>query len=140
MGPIIQMDLTGQVGLILTFKRYLGALTLKSFPFELRGWDIKSYESINPTDAFGQDIRVYIENNQIIKIEPEFANDSNNNWLTDKGRQFFDSIFEPEKLKTVKRSSEKWENLFRTINKTLYTFNICNLKNNIFNLYYIAIN
>lgn len=107
----------------------MGALTLKSFPFELRGWDIKSYESINPTDSFGQDIRVYVENNQIIKIEPEFANNSSNNWLTDKGRQFFDSIFEPEKLKYVKKSSEKWEDLLRTITKILYTYNISNLKN-----------
>lgn len=107
----------------------MGALTLKSFPFELRGWDIKSYESINPTDAFGQDIRVYIENNQIIKVEPEFSNDSSNNWLTDKGRQFFDSIFEPKKSNNSKKSFEKWDDLFRTINKTLYTFNICNLKN-----------
>ena len=133
----IRMDLIGLTGRTLIFKTYLGALTLKSFPFELRGWDIKSYESINPTDSFGQDIRVYIENNQIIKIEPEFANDSNNNWLTDKGRQFFDSIFEPEKLKNVKKSSEKWGNLFQTINKTLYTFNICNLKNS--NKYFFII-
>lgn len=107
----------------------MGALTLKSFPFELRGWDIKSYESIDPTDSFGQDIRVYIENNQIVKIEPEFANNSSNNWLTDKGRQFFDSIFESNKFKKVKRSSDKWENLFKIISKKLYTFNICNLKN-----------
>jgi len=107
----------------------LGALTLKSFPFELRGWDIKSYESINPTDSFGQDIIIYIENNQIIKIEPEFSNNSSNNWLTDKGRQFFDSIFEPNKLKSIKKSPEKWENLFKTLLTTLYTFNICNLKN-----------
>lgn len=107
----------------------MGALTLKNFSFELRGWDIKSYESINPTDAFGQDIRVYIENNQIIKIEPEFDNNSSNNWLTDKGRHFFDSIIEPENLKNIKKSSEKWNNLFKTIAKTLYTFNICNLKN-----------
>lgn len=108
----------------------MGALTLKSFPFELRGWDIKSYESINPTDAFGQDIKVYIENNQIIKIEPDFSNYSLNNWLTDKGRQFFDSIFEPKHLKKhTKKSSEKWENLFKTITKTLYLLDMCNLKN-----------
>lgn len=110
----------------------MGALTLKSFPFELRGWDIKSYESIDPTDSFGQDIRVYIENNQIIKIEPEFSNNSTNNWITDKCRQFFDSLFEPWKLKSnnsVKKTSKKWEDLFKIIYKTLYTFNISNLKN-----------
>lgn len=116
----------------------MGALTLKSFPFELRGWDVKSYESINPTDSFGQNIRVYIENNQIIKIEPEFLNKSLNNWLTDKSRQFFDNLFEPQKSENLKKLSyEKWNELFKKINKTLYTFNICNLKNS--NKYFFII-
>jgi NADH dehydrogenase/NADH:ubiquinone oxidoreductase subunit G len=33
----------------------MGALTLKSFPFILRSWNVKSYESIDPTDTFGQE-------------------------------------------------------------------------------------
>ena len=93
------------------------------------GGDIKSYESVNPTDSFSQNIRVYIENNQIIKIEPEFTNYSLNNWLSDKGRQFFDSILDPIKFKNIKKTSEKWEGLFNVIYKNLYSFNICNLKN-----------
>ena len=43
---------------------------LKSFPFILRGWDIKNYDSIYPTDSFGQDTTVYLNKNKIIKIEP----------------------------------------------------------------------
>ena len=38
----------------------MGALTLKSFPFELRSWDIEKFESIDPTDSFGSKTRVYI--------------------------------------------------------------------------------
>lgn len=38
----------------------MGALTLKSFPFELRGWDIEKFESLDPTDGFGTSTRVYI--------------------------------------------------------------------------------
>lgn len=38
----------------------MGALTLKSFPFELRGWEIGKFESIDPTDGFGYSTRVYI--------------------------------------------------------------------------------
>lgn len=50
----------------------MGALTLKSFPFVLRSWNVKSYESIDPTDTFGQNTRVYVNKNQIVKIEPQF--------------------------------------------------------------------
>ena len=35
----------------------MGALTLKSFPFELRGWDIEKFESLDPTNSFGSNTR-----------------------------------------------------------------------------------
>jgi len=71
----------------------MGALTLKSFPFELRGWDIEKFESTDPTDGFGSSTRVYISKDQIVLIEPDYNSQTLNTWLTDKGRQFFDGIF-----------------------------------------------
>ena len=71
----------------------MGALTLKSFPFELRGWDIEKLESIDPTDGFGSDTRAYVSKDQIVQIEPDYNIHTTNTWLTDKGRQFFDGIF-----------------------------------------------
>lgn len=71
----------------------VGALTLKSFPFELRGWDIEKFESIDPTDGFGTNTRVYISKQQIIQIEPDHSENTSSVWLSDKGRQFFDSLF-----------------------------------------------
>ena len=68
----------------LKFITFMGALTLKSFPFILRDWDVKSYDSIDPTDSFGQDTNIYINKNQIIKIEPQFSNINSTIWLTDK--------------------------------------------------------
>jgi NADH dehydrogenase/NADH:ubiquinone oxidoreductase subunit G len=68
-------------------------MTLKK-AFELRGWDIEKFESIDPTDGFGSDTRVYISNNQVVQIEPDYNIQTFNTWLTDKGRQFFDGIFE----------------------------------------------
>lgn len=113
----------------------MGALTLKSFPFILRSWNVKSYDSIDPTDSFGQDTKVYINKNQVVKIEPQFSNNTKTSWLTDKGRQFFDGIFgktsesdnssESLPVKTV----QQWETLFKNINKTFYVFDICNFKN-----------
>lgn len=111
----------------------MGALTLKSFPHVLRGWEVRSYESIDPTDSFGQNTRLYIDRNQIIKIEPQFSNTSSSTWLTDKGRQFFDGLFgefsatSPNKNSEI-RSSKQWGHIFKTIKKTLYIFDICNFK------------
>ena len=112
----------------------MGALTLKSFPFVLRSWNVKSYDSIDPTDAFGQSTRVYVNKNQIIKIEPQFNDKTLHVWLTDKGRQFFDAIFDTSvtdvtKLENISiKTTKQWENLFFTIRKTFYVFNICNFK------------
>lgn len=114
----------------------MGALTLKSFPHVLRGWEVRSYESIDPTDSFGQETRLYIDKNQIIKIEPQFSNNSSTTWLTDKGRQFFDSIFgefasseESSKIEnSIVRSNKQWDHIFFTVRKTFYIFDICNFK------------
>lgn len=114
----------------------MGALTLKNFPFVLRSWNVRSYDSIDPTDSFGQETKVYIQKNQVIKIEPQFSNNTLSPWLTDKGRQFFDSIFgkSSEKkniqLKSLPlKTSKQWETLFNNVNKTFYVFDICNFKN-----------
>ena len=50
----------------------MSILTLKSFPFELRGWNIENFESIDPTDGFESNIRVYLSKQQIVQIELEF--------------------------------------------------------------------
>lgn len=113
----------------------MGALTLKSFPFVLRSWNVRSYDSIDPTDSFGQETKVYIQKNQVIKIEPQFANNTLSPWLTDKGRQFFDSIFGKASEKNTQlnslpvKTTKQWETLFKNINKTFYIFDICNFKN-----------
>lgn len=113
----------------------MGALTLKSFPFILRNWDVINYDSLDPTDAFGQETKVYINKNQVIKIEPQFSNNSSYEWLTDKGRQFFDGIFGEMSEKNTQlnslpvKTTKQWEALFKTINRTFYTFDICNFKN-----------
>jgi len=108
----------------------MGALTLKSFPFELRGWDIEKFESIDPTDGFGANTRVYISKDQVIQIEPDYDVNTFNTWLTDRGRQFFDGIFrnqlsskEQESLSLTKNS---WLNILKTIIQTLYVFDHCN--------------
>lgn len=109
----------------------MGALTLKNFPFILRSWNVKNYGSIDPTDSFGQEIRVYVNKNNIVKIEPQFTNNVNNPWLTDKGRHFFDSIFvkNADDSELLLKTKKQWNSLFFNVQKTFYLFDICNFKN-----------
>jgi hypothetical protein len=107
----------------------MGALTLKSFPFELRGWDIEKFESLDPTDSFGSNTRVYINKDQIVVIEPDYNVSTFNTWLTDKGRQFFDGIFGA--CNTISKNDPNtkkhfWLTIFRTILESVYVFDHCN--------------
>nr|YP_010377428.1 NADH dehydrogenase subunit 11 [Navicula tsukamotoi]QYB23115.1 NADH dehydrogenase subunit 11 [Navicula tsukamotoi] len=108
----------------------MGALTLKSFPFILRSWNVQSFESFDPTDSFGQNTRVYIHRNQAIKIEPQFSDKTMQSWLTDKGRLFFDSFFETvSSEKSVSGENlKKWDIILKNLNRNLYVFSACNLK------------
>ena len=101
----------------------MGALTLKSFPFELRGWEVEKVESFDPTDGFCSTTWIYLNKNQIVQIEPIFTF-YKNNWLNDKGRQFFDTIFLNLK-KSKKTKKESWLKLYDQILKTLYLFDYC---------------
>ena len=90
----------------------MGALTLKAFSDELREWEFIEGEGIDPTDSFGVNLRLSIRGNQIYLAEP---NDVQTPWLTDKGRLFFDGLFDsPSKTKT------NWEPIFNEITELLY--------------------
>ena len=111
----------------------MGALTLKSFPFELRGWDIEKFESIDPTDGFGINTRVYISKQQIVQIEPDHSETTSNAWLSDKGRQFFDGIFgawntKNEHNKDIILKKGYWQKNLKTMLKTIYLFEHCTAK------------
>ena len=104
----------------------MGALTLKSFPFELRGWDIEKFESIDPTDGFGRNVRVYISKQKIVQIEPEYDLNVNNNWLSDKGRQFFDGISSISEKNSIKLGNlGSWKKILKTLIQTLYLLDHC---------------
>jgi NADH dehydrogenase/NADH:ubiquinone oxidoreductase subunit G len=120
----------------------MGALTLKTFPFELRGWDIEKFESIDPTDGFGSETRVYIRDSKIIQIEPDYNIYSFNTWLTDKGRQFFDGIFDlisnqKTPLEKKEITNVSWSNILKSIMQNIYFFDHCNLQNK--NKYFLTI-
>lgn len=112
----------------------MGALTLKSLSFYIRNWDTEKAESVDPTDGFGSNTRVYVANNQIVLIEPEYDIYTFSTWLTDKGRQFFDSVFEvlsENKKKEYSTTDQNaWVSITKTLTKILYLRDQCNLNKN----------
>jgi len=103
----------------------MGALTFKAFSDELREWEFIEGEGIDPTDSFGVNLRLSIREDQIFLAEP---NDPTTPWLTDKGRLFFDGMFEKSSGKGT-----NWEEFFNEVSELIYFIDHLNLhKRNVF--------
>lgn len=116
--------------------KLVGALTVKNYPFESRGWDVETFDSVDPTDSQGSNIKVYVNKNQVVQIEPDYDNYTSNLWIHDKTRQFFDGIF---RSITSDLTVEKnlWLKVFEDLVQNRYLFHLCN--NKLFNNYFLTI-
>ena len=77
----------------------VGALTQKPYPFLSRSWELKTANSIDFSDGFGQNTQVYFKNSQIVKINSGFDFSLNDNpWISDKTRFSFDGMFSPSRV------------------------------------------
>lgn len=97
----------------------MGALTYKSYPFELRGWEIQKKISLDPTDSFGKQIKILTNNNKIIQIEPV---NKNLVFISDKTRQFYDSLITESNLKF--KDYNCLDKLTESYIRILYFFNL----------------
>jgi len=107
----------------------VGALTSKPYPFVNRSWELKNVNSIDFSDGFGLPTQVFIKNKQIIKILPSYDKTTySSNWISDKTRFSFDSMFSPEKHvynfidynKKESKSNLSWKNLLKELFLTIY--------------------
>ena len=98
----------------------MGALTLKQFSNSIREWELLEGEGIDPTDSFGVDLRLSIRENQIFLAEPY---NPDTPWLTDRGRVFFDGMFD----KNIAEKTD-WNNLFNYLSEFLYFSDHLSLK------------
>lgn len=97
-------------------------------------------EGVDPTDGFGSNTKIYVQGNKVILIEPDYDTGTLSNWLTDKGRQFFDGVFESwgsvkESKRQTKLTKESWLYVVETVLKTVFIFDHCNrqkIKNTFF--------
>jgi NADH dehydrogenase/NADH:ubiquinone oxidoreductase subunit G len=86
----------------------VGALTLKTFSDELREWEFFEEEGFDLTDSFGTNLRLSIRENQIFLAE---SNEVSMPWITDKGRLFFDGMFN-KNVYSYFFSTTLWDNFF----------------------------
>lgn len=127
----------------------VGALTAKPYPFVSRNWELKKFDSIDFSDGFGSDLKVFLKNNKIVKIVPNFSQDIGEiNWISDKTRFFFDGLFSPDHfLKVGLFNNQKncfvesnWNIIFNEIILILYFFDHINKHLYKFKPLYIVIN
>jgi len=64
----------------------VGALTSRDFRFKARVWDMSSTDTICPGCARGCNMRMWVRNNEILRLTPRHNPDVNNYWMCDHGR------------------------------------------------------
>ena len=87
----------------------------------MREWEFIEGEGIDPTDSFGVSLRLSIREDQIFLAEPA---DLDTPWLTDRGRLFFDGMFE----KSVSEDKVNWGSFFKSLSESIYFFDHFNLQ------------
>lgn len=71
----------------------VGALTLKTVPFQTRSWELQSLESLDLTDCLGSNIYLLYKNQEILKVVPKKNNLINDSWISNKIRFYFNLIY-----------------------------------------------
>ena len=125
---IFQSELSGNIIDICP----VGALTSKPYPFTGRDWELKKVCFIDPSDGFGLNTLIFLKNNIIVKIlaRHSYTNSDNfSQWITDKTRFLFDSLFSSNRNlnKLIIKNSEQitnitWDDIFKNLVLIIYLF------------------
>lgn len=89
----------------------VGALTLKTIPFQIRPWEIQLLESIDLSDSLGSNIYLTYRGLDLFRVVPKKNKFINESWITNKCRFYFE-------LMSKKRS------FLNTSNSTPFSKNI----------------
>jgi NADH-quinone oxidoreductase subunit G len=64
----------------------VGALTSKDFRFKARVWDMSATDSICVGCSRGCNTKIWVRNNEILRLTPRFNSSVNQYWMCDQGR------------------------------------------------------
>lgn len=73
--------------------KLIGALTSKPYSFKSRSWELKYLESIDLHDSLGSNIKINYRGSTILRILPNINENINEEWITDKIRFSYDSLY-----------------------------------------------
>jgi NADH-quinone oxidoreductase subunit G len=124
IGSYIQKNLNEGFSANLIDLCPVGALTSKHYAFKTRPWELRSFESIDLLDGFGSNIYINFKENEILRIIPKFNKTLNDNFLSDSGRYFFDSLKQQRLYKIFLKQNKKflniqWSNALEILNETI---------------------
>ncbi|MBF0434521.1 MAG: NADH-quinone oxidoreductase subunit NuoG [Magnetococcales bacterium] len=76
----------------------VGALNLKPFHFQVRGWELQEADGVCPHCAVGCHTRVNHKDNIVYRIKSRRCDSINQDWLCDKGRFAYEGMTEGRNL------------------------------------------
>jgi hypothetical protein len=99
----------------------VGALTSKYYQHSDRNWELKEISTIDSSDGFALDIVLQTKNKKITKIQSN-CNINKTEWISDKTRFSFDSLFSSEFFSKIKQPHKVWTKLFRKLVQLFYLY------------------
>ena len=79
----------------------VGALTAKTYHYNVRPWELKTVHSIDTLDSLGANVYFQVKKSKIIRVLPKINADVNENWISDKTRFSTDSLNSKNRIKNV---------------------------------------
>lgn len=108
----------------------VGALTLKTYSFKARPWELNYFNGLDILDPFHVNIRVDVRDLKILRILPVYNDILKENWITDitrysyDGLQYFRLLTPLNKKEGGKLVSLSWLETYKLISNLLLTKNL----------------
>jgi hypothetical protein len=98
----------------------VGALTLKTIPFQIRPWEIQLVESIDLSDSLGSNLYLTYRGFDLFRVVPKKNKLINESWISNKCRFYFELMSKKNSFLNPNNA-----NIFPTVSKqsTLFLFN-----------------
>jgi NADH dehydrogenase (ubiquinone) Fe-S protein 1 len=112
----------------------VGALTSKPYSFVARPWELRAIQTVDILDSFCSSIRVDVRGSEIVRILPLMHTQSNEEWISDRTRFFYDGLKRQRlqvpliRVNFGKFISLGWERVFSLLGNVMKYFIVFNTK------------
>ena len=108
----------------------VGALTLKTYSFKARPWELNYFNSVDLLDPFHLNVRIDIRDLKILRVLPIYNNVLKENWITDITRYAYDGFNNFRLLNPLYKGPENkfisssWLETYKLVSKLLESNNL----------------